>query len=73
MMHLARHLLREMFSSALSGGGDTLKRALEEAAGDGLGLVVVLYQPKTKELAAFRVGLDKKTALSVLTRAEKEL
>ena len=70
---MMRALLTKALAAAVQSGGEGIQDALNETAKEGLGMVIVIYQPKTKQLTHFTAGLSPSLAFDVLKRTAREI
>jgi hypothetical protein len=76
MNSLVQAAVNEAIRGALAGGGQALKGALEAAARDGIGMIIIIQgKPRSdpNSLVHFRAGITAADAFDVLKRVAKKI
>jgi GTP cyclohydrolase II len=73
MNPIVRAAIGEALKGAMRDGGQVLQAAMQHAASEGLGMVIVIRKNDTGEVMQFSAGLSPTTAFEALKIAAREI
>lgn len=73
MNPLVKAAIGEVLKGAVRDGGQVLQAAMQQAASEGLGMIIVIRKNETGEVMQFSAGLSPTAAFNALKIAAREI